>query len=96
MESEQQGHPAVDPSPDPDVPTPAGQTPASDTTAPVPDGEKPVEDDPNFEQTQQEEDAADPEDVPDTSGLEEGLESPSQVPPDGDNSQAELKEAPSE
>ena len=99
MESEQQGHPEVDPTPDPDVPTPAGDTPAPDTTPPggelpVPEGSKVIEDDPNFQKEQEEEDAIDPSEGQDQSvvsdeSLTTGLQSPSSVPPDGDDSKAE-------
>jgi hypothetical protein len=79
----------------------AGQTPQADTSqqdsAPVPAGEQSVEQAPNYEQEQQAENDASDEEVPDTSGLEPNVQySPDQVPADGDNSQAELKEAPAD
>jgi hypothetical protein len=80
---------------------PATGTPALDTSPPgeglpVPPGEQSLEEDPAQAAEAKAVDSQEPEDVPDTSDLEQGLGSPDQVPPDGDNSQAELKEAPAD
>lgn len=84
------GAPSGDPHPE------GGQTVTSEETVPVPEGEKPLEDDSQALAEQKEADSVTPEEAPDTSQLEQNLQSPSQVPPDGDNSQAELKEAPAD